>query len=104
MAWSQEKKPLRGGKDISAFSSKKSQPRARHWWLTLVILATQAEIRRIDGLKPAQQIVCETLSQKNPSQKKIGLVEWCKVKALSSIPSTEKKKKSYSPEIQRSGV
>jgi hypothetical protein len=30
---------------------------------------------------------------KNPSQKK-GLVEWLKVKALSSSPSTAKKKKS----------
>jgi hypothetical protein len=41
------------------------------------------------GLKPAQAIVHETLSQKNPSQK--GLVEWLKVKALSSSPSTAKK-------------
>jgi hypothetical protein len=36
------------------------------------------------------QIVRETLSQKNPSQKV--LVEWLKVKALSSNPSTTKKK------------
>jgi hypothetical protein len=38
------------------------------------------------------QIVHETLSQKNPSQK--GLVEMPKVKALSSNPSIEKKKKT----------
>jgi hypothetical protein len=34
----------------------------------------------------SEQIVHETLSQKHPSQKK-GLVEWLKVKALSSSPS-----------------
>jgi hypothetical protein len=38
------------------------------------------------------EIVHKTLSQKNPLQK-IGLVEWLKVKALSSNPSTGKKKK-----------
>jgi hypothetical protein len=41
-----------------------------------VILATQeAEIRRILVQKP-RQIVLESLSQKNPSEK--GLVEWLK--------------------------
>jgi hypothetical protein len=38
-----------------------------------------------------RQIALETLSQKYPSRK--GLVEWFKVKALSSSPSTRKKKK-----------
>jgi hypothetical protein len=38
-----------------------------------------------------RQTVLETLSQKYPSQK--GLVEWLKVKALSSSPSAKKKKK-----------
>jgi hypothetical protein len=38
------------------------------------------------------QIVHKTLSQKYSSQK--GLVEWLKVKALSSSPSTTKKKKT----------
>jgi hypothetical protein len=38
------------------------------------------------------------LSQKNPSQK--GLVEWLKVKALSSSPSTEKKKKKKNPKYK----
>jgi hypothetical protein len=38
-----------------------------------------------------EQVVHKTLSQKTLSQK-IGLVEWLKVKALSSSPSTEKKK------------
>jgi hypothetical protein len=53
-------------------------------WLMPAILATQeAEIRRI---------VCETLSRKNPSQKR--LAEWLKVKALSSSPSTTKKQKT----------
>jgi hypothetical protein len=36
-----------------------------------------------------REIVCETLSKKNPTQK--GLVKWLKVQALSSSPSTAKK-------------
>jgi hypothetical protein len=39
----------------------------------------------------SRQIVCETLSQKCPSQK--GLAEWLKVKAMSSSSSTAKKEK-----------
>jgi hypothetical protein len=55
-----------------------------------VILATQeAKNRRITVQSQPEQIVCVTLSQKYPSQK--GLVEWLKVKVLSSSPSTEKK-------------
>jgi hypothetical protein len=46
---------------------------ARHRWLTSVILATQeAEIRRIEVQSHPGQIVHETLSQKNPSQKRTG--------------------------------
>jgi hypothetical protein len=41
------------------------------------------------------QIVQETLSQKT-HHKTMGLLEWLKVKALSSNPSTAKKKKSKS--------
>jgi hypothetical protein len=40
-----------------------------------------------------RQTVCESLSGKNPSQKKKKLAEWLKVKTLSSSPSTTKKKK-----------
>jgi hypothetical protein len=43
------------------------------------------------GSKPAWEIVHETLSQKTLQKK--GLVEWLKVWALSSNPSTGKKKK-----------
>jgi hypothetical protein len=44
---------------------------ARHQWLTPVILAAQeAEIRRIMVQSQPRQIVCETLSRKNPSQKR----------------------------------
>jgi hypothetical protein len=57
-----------------------------------VILATQeAEIMRIAAQSQPAQIARETLSQKTLSQK-IGFVEWLKVKALSSSPSTKKKK------------
>jgi hypothetical protein len=45
-----------------------------------IILATQeAEIRRIVVQSQPGHIVCKTLSQKNPSQKKNGLVEWLKL-------------------------
>jgi hypothetical protein len=55
-----------------------------------VILATQeAEIRRIVVQSHPGQIVHKTLSQKKKITK-IGLVEWLKVKALSSNPSTTK--------------
>jgi hypothetical protein len=51
---------------------------AGHWWLTLVILATQeVEVRRIKVRSQPGQIVHKTLSQ-NPSQK-VGLVKWLKV-------------------------
>jgi hypothetical protein len=42
-------------------------------WLTPVILATQkTEIRRIAVQGQPRQVVLETLSQKNPSQKRVG--------------------------------
>jgi hypothetical protein len=40
------------------------------WWLTPIILATQeAENRKITVSSQPRQIVCETLCQKNTSQK-----------------------------------
>jgi hypothetical protein len=60
-----------------------------------VILGTQeTEIRRIMVLSQYRQIVCETLFLKKPFTE-IGLVKWLKVKALSSSPSSTKKKNSY---------
>jgi hypothetical protein len=58
-----------------------------------VILAIQeAAIRRIMVQSQQWQIVQETLSQKKkPTTKNKGLVEWLKVQALSSNPSTTKK-------------
>jgi hypothetical protein len=45
------------------------------WWLTPRILATQeAEIKRIEIPSQPRQTVQETLSQKNPSQKRAGEV------------------------------
>jgi hypothetical protein len=47
--------------------------RPRYPWLTPIILATQeAEIRRITVPNQPRQIVRETLSRKNPSQKGAG--------------------------------
>jgi hypothetical protein len=47
--------------------------RSGHRCLTPIILATQeAEFRRIMVWSQARQIVHETLSQKNPSQKRAG--------------------------------
>jgi hypothetical protein len=60
-------------------------------WLTPVILAIQeAEIRRT-GLKsaPANN---STRTYLKKTFMKIGLVEWLKVKALNSSPSTARKK------------
>jgi hypothetical protein len=60
---------------------------AWHQWLKPVILATQeAEIRKIVVRSQPGQIVLQDLL-KNPFTK-IRLVEWLKVKALSSNPST----------------
>jgi hypothetical protein len=57
-----------------------------------VILATQeAEIRRITVQSQPGQIVRNTLSRKYPAQN--GLAKGLKVTALSSSPSTAKKKK-----------
>jgi hypothetical protein len=61
-----------------------------------VILAIQeVEIRRITVQSQWGQIVHETLSGKNPSQK--GLVEWLKVKALSSNPCVTETNKQKLP-------
>jgi hypothetical protein len=57
---------------------QKEGKQAGCWWLMPVILATQkAKIRRIEVRSQPRQIVLETLSRQNPSQK--GLVEWLKV-------------------------
>jgi hypothetical protein len=63
---------------------------ARCQWLMPIILATEgAEIRRIKVQSQSRQIVHKTISQKYPTQK--GLVEWLKMKALTSNPRTAKK-------------
>jgi hypothetical protein len=49
-------------------------------------------MRRIAVRGQPGQIVCKPLSPKKPITKK-GLVQWLKVKAVSSSPSTAKKKK-----------
>jgi hypothetical protein len=54
--------------------------KARHWWLSPVMLLTQeAEIRKTVVGRQLRQIVCEILAQKNPITKKRLLVEWLKV-------------------------
>jgi hypothetical protein len=61
-------------------------------WLPPIIPATQeAEIRRSAVQSQPGEIVWETLSQKNHHKKE--MVEWLKVKVLSSSFITAKKKK-----------
>jgi hypothetical protein len=74
--------------------SFKREGQARRRWLTPTILSTQeAEIRRIVFRSQPAQIVRMWLKKTHHTHKKVGLMEWLKVKAVSSIPSTEKKKK-----------
>jgi hypothetical protein len=69
---------------------KKKKKKAGHQWFTLVILATQeSEIRRI---AVQSQPNSRELTWKKIHHNK-GLVEWLKVKVLSSNPSIAKKKK-----------
>jgi hypothetical protein len=46
----------------------KNTRNCHHQWVMPVILATQEADQEDRGLKPAKAIVCEILSQKNPSQ------------------------------------
>jgi hypothetical protein len=63
-----------------------------------IILAPQeTEIRRIMVRSQHGETVCKTLSQKYLTQK--GMVEWLKVKALTSNPSTCKKEKKKNPDF-----
>jgi hypothetical protein len=62
-------------------------------WLTPVILSYSGRRDQEDqGLKPAWANSSRDPISKKPITK-IGLVEWLKMKALSSNPSTTKKKK-----------
>jgi hypothetical protein len=60
---------------LSKVKEYKMTKNARHQWLMPILLAIQeAEIRRITVRSQPGQIVPETLSQKNPSQKITGRV------------------------------
>jgi hypothetical protein len=68
---------------------------ARQWWLTAMIIATQeAENRRITVRNQPQAKSSMRPYLKKPFTK-IGLVEWPKVKALSSNPNTTHTKKHH---------
>jgi hypothetical protein len=58
--------------------------------MTIILAIQEAEIRRIAVGSPFRQIVPQDPTLKIPNTK-IGLVEWLKVKALSSSLSTAKK-------------
>jgi hypothetical protein len=76
----------------SASKKKKKKPKKQVQELTPVIPAPrEAEIRRITVRNQPGETVQETLYQKNPSQKRAGGV--AQDVALSSNPSTAKKKK-----------
>jgi hypothetical protein len=70
-------------------------------WLSTVILATQeAEIRRITVGSQPRQIVHETLSQKNPTQKRAGgVAEGVGPDFNSHYHKKKKKKTSQSLEV-----
>jgi hypothetical protein len=62
-------------------------------WLTPVILATQeAEIRSIAVRSQSRQTVHKVCEKPFT---KIGLVEWLKVKVLSSSPSTAEREREF---------
>jgi hypothetical protein len=68
---------------------------ARNWWLTPVILATQeAEISRIAVRGQPRANSSQDPTWKKPITK-IRLVEWLKVKVLSSNLSTTKKNSTF---------
>jgi hypothetical protein len=62
------------------------------WWLKLVILDSGGGDQEDCGLKRAQANSSRDPISKNPSQK-TGLLEWLKVKVLSSSPGTTKKER-----------
>jgi hypothetical protein len=69
-----------------------------------IILATQeAEIRRIAIWSQPGQIVFKILFPKTQSER-IGLVEWLKVKALNSDPSTTNKKPQNNKQTNKKQV
>jgi hypothetical protein len=86
------------------FIQKRSN--ARCWWLTPVILAQEAEIRRIAVQSQPKQIVPKNLSCKYPSQNRpdgvAQVVESLpsKCEALSSNSSIIKKKEPYPQRLE----
>jgi hypothetical protein len=75
--------------------SRDQKIQARHGWLTPIILTTRETAWVNSSARPYLE---------KPFTK-IGLVEWLKMKALSSSPSTAKKKekkRKYSPQISSS--
>jgi hypothetical protein len=85
---------------VEVTNTHKNAQNAECRWLTPIILATQeAEIRRILVRSQPGQIVCEILPSKKKSSQKKRLVEWLKVKTLSSnvqtsVPHTQTQKKN----------
>jgi hypothetical protein len=68
--WLSSKYEAMNSKPSPSNKTTTKKKNAGHWWLMLVTRATQKAEISIEVRSQPGQIVCETLSRKNPSQKR----------------------------------